>query len=218
MRAIIAVLLFAGFAFGQAETATQADEEHQRLLGVVPAFGVTNLRDAPAMTAKHKFSLAARQAFDPFVWVSTGIQAAASQAGNEFPEYGQGALGFGKRYGAGMLDSTVGGLASTAFCVVLKQDPRYFRLGEGSAVHRALYSMAQQLSAKSDKGQRQVNWSNVLGMLASSSFSNLYYPKPDRGFGLTMNRFGIGLAWGVTGNLADEFWPDIDHLLFHKKK
>jgi hypothetical protein len=214
MRVILVLVLFAGVAFAQ----SPIDEEHQRILGVVPQFGVTNQPDPPALTSRHKLALAARQAFDPFVWISTGIQAGASQAGNEFPEYGQGAQGFGKRYGAGMLDSVSGGFASTTFCIVLKQDPRYFRLGQGSTMHRAFYSMAQQLSAKSDEGHRQINWSNVLGMLVSSSLSNAYYPRPDRGFGLTMNRFGIGLAWGVTGTLSDEFWPDIDRLLFHRKK
>jgi len=213
MRVILVLILFADLAFAQS-----VDEEHQRVLGVVPAFGVTNQPDAPALTSKHKFALAARQAFDPFVWVSTGIQAGASQAGNEFPEYGQGAQGFAKRYGAGMLDSVSGEFASTTFCVVLKQDPRYFRLGQGSTMHRAFYSLAQQVSAKSDKGQRQVNWSNLIGMLVGASLSNAYYPRPDRGFGLTMNRFGIGLAWGMTGTLSDEFWPDVDRLLFHRRK
>jgi len=220
---LVTAFLLAGCAFAQelpmpAIDVAPIDEEHARILLVVPAFGVTNLRQAPPMTSKHKLDLAARQAFDPFVWVSAGIQAAASQAGNEFPEYGQGARGFGKRYGAGMLDSVTSGLASSGFCVVLKQDPRYFRLGEGSTIHRTLYSVAQQLSAKSDKGQRQVNWSNILGMLVGTVLSNTYYPRPERGLGLTVNRFGVGLAWGVTGGLADEFWPDIDRRLFHKKK
>jgi hypothetical protein len=192
------------------------NEEHERILFLIPAFGVTNVQNAPAMTAKHKFALAARQAFDPFVWASSGIQAGASQASNEFPEYGQGAAGFGKRYGAAMLDSVSGGLASTAFCVLLKQDPRYFRLGQGSIKDRIIYSAKQEFSTKSDKGTRQFNWSNVLGLLASASISNAYYPAPNRGFGLTMNRFAVGLLWGFTGEWADEFWPDIKRKLFHK--
>jgi hypothetical protein len=201
-----------------ASTMAPVNEEHERILFVVPAFGVTNIQDAPAMSAKHKFVLAARQAFDPFVWVSSGIQAAVSQADNEFPQYGQGALGFGKRYGAAMVDAADGGLASTAFCVLLKQDPRYFRLGQGSIKHRIIYSMAQEFSAKGDKGDRQFNWSNILGMLASAAISNAYYPPPNRGFGLTMNRFGIGLLWGFTGGWADEFWPDVKRKLFHKNQ
>jgi hypothetical protein len=170
------------------------------------------------MTGKHKLALAAREAFDPFVWVSSGIQAGASETGNEFPKYGQGVQGFAKRYGATMLDSVDSELASSAFCVLLKQDPRYFRLGQGSIIHRTFYSMAQQLSAKNDDGRRMFNWANVLGMLVGTSLSNMYYPPPDRGFSLTMNRFTIGFAWGLTGNLADEFLPDVDRLLFHRKK
>jgi hypothetical protein len=78
--------------------------------------------------------------------------------------------------------------------------------------------MAQQLSAKDDSGGRQPNWANILGMLLGASLSNIYYPRPDRGFGLTMNRFAVGLAWGATGVLGDEFWPDVNRRLFHRRK
>src|ERR1035441_2709565 len=114
-----AALLVNGFAFAQelptppseqqkapppnesAQKSTSAiapvNEDHERILFVIPAFGVTNNPNAPPMTAKQKFALASRLAFDPFVWASSGIQAGISQASNEFPEYGQGAAGFGKR-------------------------------------------------------------------------------------------------------------------------
>jgi hypothetical protein len=235
-----AALLVNGFAFAQelptppseqqkaslpnesAQKSTSAiapvNEEHERILFVVPAFGVTNNQNAPPMTAKQKIALASRLAFDPFVWASSGIQAGISQASNEFPEYGQGAAGFGKRYGAATLDVINGGFASTAFCIVLKQDPRYFRLGEGSIKERFIYSVKQEFSAKSDKGGRQFNWSNILGMLTSAAISNAYYPPPNRGFGLTMNRFGVGLLWGFAGEWGDEFWPDVKRKLFHGRK
>ena len=194
------------------------NEGHERILLVVPAFGVTNRQDAPPYTVKQKFALAARQAFDPFMWISTGIQAGISQANNEFPAYGQGTIGYGKRYGAAMLDVLNGGFASTAVCVLMKQDPRYFRLGHGSIKHRILYSLAQQVSAKSDNGTRMFNWSNVLGTFASSGLSNAYYPGANRGFGLTMNRAAVSLLWGWTGEFTDEFGPDVSHKLFHRNK
>jgi hypothetical protein len=192
------------------------DEGHDRIFIVVPAFGVTNRQDAPALSAKAKFALASRQAFDPFMWISTGIQAGISQAENEFPEYGQGATGYGKRYGAAMLDVVNGGFAGTAFCVLLKQDPRYFRMGSGPIVQRALYSVAQQFSAKNDQGKRTVNWANILGTFTSSAISNAYYPRPNRGFGLTMNRATVSLLWDFTGGLTDEFGPDVSRKLFHR--
>jgi hypothetical protein len=192
-------------------------EGHERILFVVPAFGVTNRQNAPALSPAEKFSLASRQVFDPFVWISTGIQAGISQANNEFPQYGQGAAGYTRRYGAAMLDAVHGGFASTAFCVLLKQDPRYFRLGQGPIKHRIFYSLGQQFSAKGDNGKRQFNWANVLGTFASGAISNAYYPRPNRGFGLTMNRSAVSLLWGFTGELAEEFWPDVKRKLpFHR--
>jgi len=195
-----------------------SNEGHERILLVIPAFGITNRQDAPPLSAKAKFALASRQAFDPFMWISTGIQAGISQASNQFPEYGQGAAGYGKRYGAAMLDVVNGGFASTAFCVLLKEDPRYFRLGSGPIVERVLYSVAQQVSAKNDQGKRTFNWANVLGTFTSSAISNAYYPKPNRGFSLTMNRAMVSLLWGFTGELTDEFGPDVSRKLFHRHK
>src|SRR5215831_12495923 len=83
-RCLVTGLLLAGAAFPQELPTQSVDEEHARILLVVPAFGVTNLRQAPPMTAKHKLDLAARQAFDPFVWVSAGVQAAASRPATNF--------------------------------------------------------------------------------------------------------------------------------------
>ena len=193
-------------------------EERERVLFVVPAFDVTNRTDAPPFTARHKFALAERQGLDPFFWITAAIQAGLSQRNNQFPEYGQGMSGYSRRYGAAMLDNVNGGLASTAFRVLLKQDPRYFRLGRGSIRHRILYSLAQEFSTKSDQGTRQVNWSRLLGTLSSAAIANAYYPKPNRGLGLTFNRFGNSILWDPTGLLTDEFWPDIRRRFFHRSK
>lgn len=166
------------------------------------------------MMKRQKFRLAERQAFDPFVLLTSGIDAGVSQANDEFPAYGRGAAGFGKRYGAELLDATSGGFAAMTFCAVLNQDSRYFRRGRGPVASRIAYSAEQQFSIRSDRGARQFNWSNIAGLLTSASVANAYYPPPSRGFGLTMNRFAVGLAWGVVGGFGDEFWPDIRYKLF----
>jgi hypothetical protein len=71
---------------------------------------------------------------------------------------------------------------------------------------------------KTDKGTRSFNYSNVLGAFTAGGISNAYYPSADRGFGLTVSRAGIALLYGSLDGLVDEFWTDIDHKLFHKKK
>jgi len=194
-----------------------SNESHERILGVIPAFGVTNLQHAPSLTPREKFKLFARQAFDPFQWVAAGAQAAFSQAENNMAGYGQGAAGYGKRYGAAMADVTDHEFISNfLFPVLWKQDPRYFRLGQGTVKHRIVYSFEQEFSARSDEGTRQFNYSKVLGAFAAKGVSNFYYPPGDRGFGLTMSRSALSILSGMGSALGAEFWPDISCKVFHR--
>jgi len=200
-----------------ASAAGTASENHERILGIIPAFNVTNLRRAPTLTPREKLKLFARQAFDPFQWVAAGAQAGFSQAQNNMAGYGQGAAGYGKRYGAAMADVTDHEFISNfLFPVIWKQDPRYFRLGQGSIRHRVVYSFAQEFSAHSDTGEREFNASKVLGAFAAKAVSNAYYPRGDRGFDLTLSRSVLSLGTGMLSGLGAEFWPDIDCRLFHR--
>lgn len=193
----------------------QKKEQSQRILGVAPLFGSTR-QNARPLTTGEKFHLFAKSSFDPFEYAAAGFQAGLGQATNEFPGYGQGASGYFKRYGASVADQVSSNFFSNfAYPVVLKEDPRYFRLGEGSIKHRIGYSLAQEFVCRTDSGGRSFNFSNVFGAFTSGGISNIYYPQTDRGFGLTMSRSAISLLYGSAGGLVDEFWPDIDRKLFH---
>lgn len=199
------------------ERELEKKEQSQRMLGVVPQFGVTSRHDAPPLTSGEKFHLFTKSAFDPVEFGLVGLQAGISQAEDEFPEYGQGAAGYGKRYGAAFADEVSSGFFSNYFYpVLLKEDPRYFRLGQGSVMHRIKYSVAQEFLCRTDSGKRSFGWSNTLGALTSGGVSNIYYPQGDRGFGLTMSRAGIAMLYGSLGGLADEFYPDLDRKFIHR--
>jgi hypothetical protein len=192
-------------------------EGRERILGVIPAFGVTNRQHPPSLTPAQKFRLFTRQAFDPFQWISAGAQAGVSQADDRMQGYGQGAAGYGKRYGAAVADVTDHEFMSNfLFPVLLKEDPRYFRLGQGTIRRRFVYSLEQEFWGKTDKGTRQFNFSKVLGAFASKAVSNAYYPADDRGFGVTMSRSAVSLLSGMGSALGAEFWPDIECKLFHR--
>jgi hypothetical protein len=199
------------------EKKLEQQEQSRRMLGVVPHFGVTR-QDAAPLTPGEKFHLMRKSAFDPVELGLVAAQAGISQATDEFPGYGQGAAGYGKRFGATLADEVSSGFFSNFFWpVLLKEDPRYFRLGEGSAGHRIKYAVAQEFVCRTDSGGRSFSFSNVLGAFSSGGLSNVYYPASDRGLGLTMSRSTIALAYGTLGGLIDEFYPDIARKLFHKK-
>ena len=147
------------------------------MLGVIPDFGVTNRQNASPLTSGEKFHLFAKSALDPATIGIVGLQAGLSQAENEFPAYGQGAQGYGKRFGASLADEVSAGFwTNYVYPTLLKEDPRYFRRGEGSFTDRFVYSLVQEFVCHTDRGGRSFAFSNVLGAFTSGAISNLYYP------------------------------------------
>ncbi len=199
------------------EREIQRQEQSQRMLKTLPNFATTNRRDPPPLTPAQKFHLFRKSAFDPVEFGVVGMQAGISQAEDEFPEYGQGASGFAKRYGATLADEVSSSFFTDyVYPVLFKEDPRYFRLGEGSIKRRLGYALKQEVICHTDKGGRSFSWQNAFGAVTSGAVSNAYYPESDRGFGLTMSRSAISAAYGTLGGVVDEFYPDIDHWLFHR--
>jgi hypothetical protein len=193
-------------------------EEHQRILGVVPNFNTVETSGvASSLSPKQKWHLAFKSSIDPFVFVADGFVAGLSQARNTNPEFGQGAEGYSKRFGAAALDSADGTLWGNAILpIVFKEDPRYFRLGSGTFTHRFLYSAATTIWCRRDDGSYGPNYANVLGNFISGGISNAYYPAADRGFGQTVDGALTVTAEGVVGAEFVEFWPDISRHLFKK--
>jgi len=182
-------------------------EEKQRVLGVIPNFYVSYIPDAAPLDSKQKFKLAFRTMIDPFTFVVVAGTAGVEQAQNHFAQYGQGAQGYAKRFGANYADATTGTLIGAAILpTVLKQDPRYFYKGTGNVASRGMYAIANSVICKGDNGRWQPNYSNVLGSLAAGGLSNLYYPEQDRnGAGLTLENGAIGIGATAISNLFQEF-------------
>lgn len=193
-------------------------EQHQRVLGVIPNFNTTNDKNAPPLTPKQKINLAFRTAIDPFQFVAAGLDAGLSQEENDFPGYGHGAQGYAKRYGAAYTDGFNGTmLGNGVFPILLHEDPRYFRRGTGSVTRRFFYAVSTIFWCRRDNGSWGPNYANVMGNLAAGGISNLYYPSSDRGAALTFERAFTDAAEGVFGAVMFEFWPDVATRL-HKKK
>ncbi|MGA8938013.1 MAG: carboxypeptidase regulatory-like domain-containing protein, partial [Acidobacteriaceae bacterium] len=182
-------------------------EEKQRLVGLVPNFYVTYDWNAAPLTPKMKFKMATRSIVDPATFVIVGGFAGIEQATNEFSGYGQGWAGYGKRYGAGLADASIGAMLGGAVLPVLfHQDPRYFYKGTGTKWHRALYAMSTAVVARGDNGKWQPAYAGVLGDFGSGAISNLYYPASNRnGAELTIVNGLLAVAGDAAGNLLQEF-------------
>jgi hypothetical protein len=182
------------------------EQEKQRVLGFVPNFYVSYVSDAAPLTAKQKFELAWKTTIDPVNFAITGVIAGIEQSQDAFEGYGQGAQGYGKRFGASYADGASATFIGGAILPTLfKQDPRYFYKGTGSKRSRALYALANAVICKGDNGKWQPAYSAILGSLAAGGISNLYYDKEDRGATLTVENTLIGIGASAVTNLLQEF-------------
>jgi len=180
-------------------------EEQQRVFGIFPNFYVVYDRNAEPLTTKLKFRLAAKVAFDPVTIIGVAAFAAINQAG-DVPNYGQGAKGYGERFGAAYADDVTDIMMGGAILPsLLHQDPRYFYQGTGTKTSRALHALASPFVCRGDNGRRQPNYSTLGGDLAAAAISNAYYPASNRGPGLFLGNFLIGTGERALANLAQEF-------------
>ena len=184
-------------------------EEHQRMLGVIPNFNEVIGGEAEPLTPKQKFHLFFKGSIDPYQFAIAALDTGIEEAQNEYPDYHWGALGYLKRFGASYADGFDGNFFGNAVLPsLLHQDPRYFRLGHGTFKRRLWYSIISNVRAKSDAGKWEPNYSNVIGNLIGGAISNAYYPAVDRGVGLTFERGFTVTAEGAVGSFLEEFYPD----------
>jgi hypothetical protein len=171
------------------------------------------------LTPGDKFKLFAVNTVNPFQFVATAAWAGIEQAENTYPSWGQGAEGFGKRYGAVYASTASSNFFSYfMFPSILHQDPRYFRKETGGFGNRLGYALSRVVVTRTDHGHSSPNVSLWLGAGSSAALGNLYYPDDQQDATHVMERFGINIATTAGFNVAREFWPDISHHLFHHHK
>jgi hypothetical protein len=165
------------------------------------------------LSARCKFNLFLTSTYSPYTFVSASFQATLDQAQGQWPHYGGGVGGWGKRFGATLADTESRRFIQTfALSTILHQDPRYFPSRKRTLISRVWYATTRVVVTKNDNGDSAFNTSEFLGALFTSSLQNSYYPRDDRSFGETMNRFGGALSSDALGDLLREFTPDMKRL------
>ena len=188
-----------------------ADVIHQPSAEVGATSAETNQPYTP-LSARCKFRLFLRTTYSPYTFASAGFEATEAQATGQWPHYGGGMQGWGKRFGATLANTESRRfIQGFALSTILHQDPRYFPapIEKGTLFSRAWYAATRVLITKDDRGDSTFNSSEFLGALLTSALQNSYYPTHDRTLGDTMNRFGGALSSDAIGDLLRGFTPDM---------
>jgi hypothetical protein len=194
-------------------------KQSKRILWIFPNYrAVSANTQLPPLSLKDKFWLATQDSFDYSSFISAGIIAGVSQANKSYPEFGQGAKGYGRYYWHAMADQAVGNYLTEAIVpVVTHEDPRYYTLGHGGFFKRTGYAVSRLLITRTDAGGRAFNFAEIVGNGAGAGISDTYYPARERTWTKTGQKWLTQVALDGAFNILKEFWPDINHAVFHSK-
>ena len=198
----------------------QSGTSNDRLFYALPNFlTLENVGQVPPLTVGQKFKVVTRGSFDYIQIPWYGFLAGISQAENSEPGYGQGAEGYGKRFGSAFADGTIENYMTGAVLPsLLRQDPRFFQKGQGTFLHRTGYAVSRIFVTRTDSGHQQFNYSEIVGSAMSAAISTYsYHPKGDRTLPNTASVWGTQVGYDTITIVVKEFWPDIRRKLSKKK-
>ena len=214
-----------------------AGTSNDRLFLALPNFlTLENAGKVAPLTSGQKFKVVALGSFDKVQFPWYGFLSAISQAENSEPGFGQGWVGYGKRFGSAFADGTIENFMTSAVLPsLLRQDPRFFQSSEGGFWHRADYAISRIFVTRTDSGNKQFNYSEVVGSAMSAAIStNTYHPRSfitvryvagvptyvhhasDRTLPNTASVWGTQVGYDTITYVVKEFWPDIHRKMVKK--
>jgi hypothetical protein len=198
-------------------SADQTKEQTKRILGIIPNFrAVSSDKHLPPQSVKEKFATVTEDSFDYSAIAIPVAVAGYNYLRNSTPEFGTGGVGYGRYLWHAAVDQTSENYMVEFFVpAATHEDTRFYTLGRGGFFTRAGYALSRVVVTRSDAGSPTFNIAEVVGAGISAGISSTYYPTRERSFSNTGSQWGVNDAIDAVAFVAKEFWPDINHRLFH---
>lgn len=181
-----------------------------RMFGVIPNHRAAQYQENyQPLTSREKFEIARKDSFDwPNFPLLAGYALQAQVASGGFKNNG-GVVGFTQFYGRAFGDQIIGAYVTEAILPsLLHEDPRFFRLGTGSFLHRAGHAASSIVVTQTESGHLRFNFSEVVGNMGVVALTTAYYPA-SQSAPEAAERWGMALGNDLISNLLTEFWPDV---------
>jgi hypothetical protein len=161
-------------------------------------------------------------------WFVTGTVGPAHLAGVAFVsacgtavnrpgEYGPHWTGFADRLGIGVAGSALGNAMETSGGLVLREDPRYFRVPQQPFKARIGNLVRLTFLARSRDDGVKPAYARYVGVFGSNFLSNTWRVPSEANAQDALLRSSEGLAGRMAANAFGEFWPDLKKYFFHKR-
>lgn len=173
--------------------------------------------DSSPLAVSEKLDFHVDKVFSPLALLQDGAEVAYAHLENNPREWREGWHGFWRRgadnvgYDA-IRNSLLFGLNS-----ISREDPRYFRRGEGNFLLRTGHALTQPLVGRADGGQKVFPWVRFAATFGVAFLSNAWYPDRIADTRHALLRGVYTLGTDATKGFTYEFWPDLKKMLFPRQ-
>jgi len=168
-------------------------------------------------TERTKVSNYAFDAFGPYPVAGAAFAAGINQWFNSPPEWGQGAEGFGKRFGSDFAIAAIGTTTRYGLAEAFKEDTLYYRCECAGPLPRLRHAVISTFTGRRGENGHRVFSISALAAPYTGSVVAVYAWYPDR-FG-AKDAFRMGnysLLSYIGGNIALEFFYSGPHALISR--
>jgi len=138
-----------------------------------------------------------------------------------FPSpWGRGPTGVAKRFGNQYGQFVIGEFIEFGVSSLHNEDPRYFRLGDGTAWQRTRHVFKNTFFAHHADGAPGMSLAagRILGVYGAWGVATRWNPPAQQTVSQFLLYGTVGMLTKTGGNAMREFWPDVRRRFFHKSK
>jgi hypothetical protein len=133
-------------------------------------------------------------------------------------EYGPHWEGFADRYGMRMACSATGNAMEAGAGLILREDPRYFRVPNRPLKHRVGNVVRLTFVARGYGGSFGPAYARYMATVGNNFLSNTWRVHSEANAQHALLRTGGDFAGRMAANAFEEFWPDVKKRVFHQRK
>jgi hypothetical protein len=153
-----------------------------------------------------------RSLFNPEIILGPAFSAGINQARNQPSGFGQGAEGYGRRFGSGFGRDVIARTIGFGVAAVDGEDPRYFRSDSRSVSVRIRHAIVSNFLSPTASGCRIPAFSHFAGSYGAAFISNAWYPGNESSAADAARRGSISLGVGMGLNILREFVPHFNSI------
>jgi len=170
-----------------------------------------------AMSGKQRLEWFGRSVVGPQSLTAGLFTAALGTAANNPKEYGPHWEGFGKRYGIRLSGVSTSNAMEAGLGAFWGEDPKYYPTKGMTIKQRIGNVMKTTFTAPRPDGHYAPAYARFIAIPGSNFIANTWRADSEADAEHAALRTLYGFLGHMGGNAFQEFWPDVQRLIFHRK-